>query len=155
MDSPEAAYADAHDYLNAVRRAVGSLRSATDAMDELAGYDGLGAIAAGGGHIGSRDPDARMVAAVTRVDSARDALKASAERYAALICSLEQSIERMERAGDAAEGDSAVLRYRFAQALSYRDVADMAGYSREYIRNKVVLATVHIAAHVPRNWRNL
>lgn len=151
----ESAYADARDYLEAVRSAVGALRSCTDRFDELDGdYGLLRAVAYGDGGGGSTEPDARMVAAVTRIDKVRDAVIASAKRYETLIRSLEESIIRMERAGDAAEGDSAVLRYRFAQALPYYEVAAKSGYSAEYIRNKVVVAIVHIAPHIPTDWRS-
>ena len=150
----ESAYADARDYLEAVRAAVGALRSCTDRMDELDGdYGLLRAVAYGDGGGGSTEPDARIVAAVGRIDAVRDAVKASANRYETLIRSLEASIIRMERAGDAAEGDSAVLRYRFAQALPYYEVAAKSGYSADYIRNKVVVAIVHIAPHIPTDWR--
>lgn len=151
----ESAYADARNYLEAVRSAVGALRSCTDRFDELDGdYGLLRAVAYGDGGGGSTEPDARMVAAVTRIDKVRDAVIASAKRYETLIRSLEESIIRMERAGDAAEGDSAVLRYRFAQALPYYEVAAKSGYSAEYIRNKVVVAIVHVAPHIPTDWRS-
>ncbi len=152
----ESAYADARDYLEACRAAVAALRSCTDRMDELDGdYGMLRAVAYGEGGGGSTEPDARMVEAVTRVDAVRDAVRDAARRYSGLLTSLEETIARMERAGDAADGDAAVLRYRFAQALPYYEVAAKAGYSAEYIRNKVVLATVHVAPHIPDGWRGM
>ena len=95
------------------------------------------------------DGDALERHAIEHIDLMAQ-LEQSRREYEDVIARCEQAIMEMERSGECADNDGAVLRCYYLQGMSEKATAKKCGYAVSSIYNKREIALVHIAPAVRR-----
>lgn len=147
-----ARYPNAERLFRSCRRGSSEVKAARAQLDasrdmiRAVRYDAMGS--APGGH---SDPVAQSAERLMAVERR---CAAAISRVGELHQMALDAIDEMERAGDAADGDAAVLRMYYLAGKSNGETASALGYSPGYIANKKAVAMMHVAPFVPLDWEH-